>query len=155
VIGITDAVEQSASSWTYYVGLLQGLVDDPAGVVVHAIAGDYPSGCGSFSPGRGWYEATVDTDGLFQSACATDWAAYVEAMVEARHAPDGLTRFRLPLDSREVIDPATIEVRLDGVVETAWTWSDGYDAVLLDAAPAAGVEVEIRWMPTACPDEAR
>ena len=46
LVGVSDEREQSVSSWEYYVEYFQGLKDDTDQVVVHAIGGDYGTGCG-------------------------------------------------------------------------------------------------------------
>ncbi len=68
---VSDEPEQSVNPYTYYVSLFQGMKADPDDVVIHAVAGDYPGGCGSASAGTGYYEATVATGGVFLSICAS------------------------------------------------------------------------------------
>ena len=79
IVHVSDEPEQSVNPYTYYVSLFQGMKADPDDVVIHAVAGDYPGGCGSAQAGTGYYEATVATGGLFLSICATDWGSHLEA----------------------------------------------------------------------------
>jgi hypothetical protein len=109
LVGVTDEVEQSANPWSYYVSLFQGMKTDPDDVLIHAIAGDMPSGCGGNEPGRGWYEASVATGGLFLSICATDWASTLETLAEGSAAD--LTSFALT----QTPVAETILVRVDGI----------------------------------------
>jgi hypothetical protein len=78
-----DEPDQSEHDYTYYVDLCRSLKDHPKDVMMNAIAGDYPSGCGSAVPGTGYYEAASATGGLFLSICAADWAPHFEQLVEA------------------------------------------------------------------------
>lgn len=142
LIGVSDEVEQSVNSYTYYVSLFQSLKDNPDDVVFHAIGGDYPSGCASAEPYRGFYEATVATGGLFLSLCATDWGAHLEALAEGSAA--NLTSF--PLTDYPV--PSTISVRVDGVTtEAGWNYDAGANAIEFefDYVPEGGSTVEISY----------
>jgi len=142
VVGVTDEPEQSLNPWDYYVTFLQSQKSDPDKVIVHAIAGDYPSGCGSAEPGHGWYEASVATGGLFLSICATDWASHLEALAEGSAA--NLTRFELT--SAPV--PETIRVTINGVPSTVgWTFDETANTVVFDDdhVPEGGSTIEIEY----------
>ncbi len=142
VVGVTDEVEQSANPWSYYVSLYQSFKDDPDDVLVHAIAGDMPSGCGGNEPGRGWYEASVATGGLFLSICATDWASTLEALAEGSAAD--LTSFALT----QTPVPETITVRVDGITTTAgWTYDASTNMVVFEetSVPDGGSTIEIDY----------
>lgn len=120
VVGVTDEPEQSVNPYSYYVSLFQGMKSDADDVVIHAIAGDYPTGCGSAQAGTGLYEGTVATGGLFLSICAQDFGTHLEALAEGSAAD--LTSF--PLTDIPVEE--TIEVRVDGALVAP---NDGNDAV--------------------------
>lgn len=142
VVGVTDEVEQSLNPYSYYVSLFQSMKADPDDVIVHAIAGDYPRGCGSAEPGSGWYEATVATGGLFLSICATDWASHLEALAEGSAA--NLSSFEL---SQWPV-PETIEVRLNGTrTSEGWTYNPTDNAVDFDDdhIPDGGSTIEIEY----------
>jgi hypothetical protein len=142
LIGVSDEVEQSVNSYTYYVSLFQSLKDNPDDVIFHAIGGDYPSGCASAEPYRGFYEATVATGGLFLSLCATDWGAHLEALAEGSAA--NLTSFALT----DYPVPSTIAVRVDGVTTTTgWSYDAGTNAIEFDFdyVPEGGSTVEISY----------
>ena len=142
MVGVTDEVEQSANPWSYYVSLFQSLKRDSDDLVIHAIAGDYPSGCGGNEPGQGWYEASVATGGLFLSICATDWASHLEALAEGSAAD--LSSFELtawPV-------PETIVVRIDGVTTTTgWEYNSTDGSIDFDEShiPEGGSTIEVEY----------
>jgi len=142
MVGVTDEVEQSANSWSYYVSLFQSLKSDADDLVVHAIAGDYPSGCGGNEPGRGWYEASVATGGLFLSICAEDWASHLEALAEG--SAQNLSSFALT----ELPVEETIVVRVDGIrTTTGWTYATEGNSIDFDEehVPLGGSTIEIEY----------
>lgn len=143
LIGVTDEVEQSANPWSYYVALFQGYKADPDDVVFHAIAGDYPSGCGSAEPGENLYQAVVATGGTFLSICATDWGSNMTELAESAAAD--LSSFAL---SQEPV-PETIEVYIDGVRTTAgWTYDSTSELVQFDDdhIPGGGTTIEVSYI---------
>ena len=142
LIDVTDEVEQSANTWDYYVTLFQGYKADPADVVFHGIAGDYPSGCGSAEPGRNLYEAVVATGGTYLSICATDWGSSMTELAEGAAAD--LSSFALT----QTPVPATIEVYVDGIRTTeGWTYNETEVIVEFDDdhIPGGGTTVEISY----------
>ena len=140
IVHVSDEPEQSVNSWSYYVGVFQALKSDPDDVKVHAVAGDYPSGCAGASAGTGYYEGTVATGGLFLSICATDWASHLEDLAAESVAIN---------DSFELSQPAvpgTIEVDVDGLARsTGWYYDASTNSVVFetDLIPAGGSQVEI------------
>ena len=142
LIGISDEPEQSANTYSAYVSQFQGLKDDPDDVVIHAIGGDYPGGCATADPYTGMYEATVATDGVFQSICATDWGAHLQALAENSTA--NLRSFSLsewPVEE-------TIVVSIDAVQTVAgWQYESSNNAVVFDNdhIPEGGAVVEIDY----------
>ena len=83
LVGVSDEPEQSTMySWDGYVDHFQSLKSDPDDLVMHAIGGDYPSGCATAEPYTNFYEATVATDGLFLSICASDFASNLTELAE-------------------------------------------------------------------------
>ena len=120
----------------------QSLKSDSDDLVIHAIAGDYPSGCGGNEPGTGWYEASVATGGLFLSICATDWASHLEALAEGSAAD---------LSSFELTDwpvAETIVVRIDGITTTTgWEYNETDNSVDFDESsiPEGGSTIEIEY----------
>ena len=142
IVGVSDEPEQSGSSWSYYVSLFQSYKRNADDVVVHAVGGDYPSGCGDNDPYFGFYEATVATGGQFLSICASDWASHLAALAEASAAL--LDAFALTTDPV----PETIQVRVDGVTHTlGWSYDEASNSVKFDSdhIPEGGATIEIDY----------
>ena len=140
IVHVSDEPEQSVNSWSYYVSLFQSLKADPEDVVINAVAGDYPSGCGSASPGTGYYEGTVATGGLFLSICASDWAKSLEDLAtESVAINDSFELTQQPV-------PQTIEVTIDGVrINIGWEYDISSNSVVCDNdfIPAGGSTIEV------------
>lgn len=142
LVGVSDEPEQSVNSWSYYLTLFQSYKDDPDDVVIHAVGGDYPSGCGSNSAYTGMYEATVATGGEFLSICATDWASHLTALAEAAAAT--LDTFQLTAEAV----PETVVVRIDGVTSTlGWDYDESQNAITFetDYIPEGGSTIEVEY----------
>ena len=143
LVGVSDEPEQSINPYAYYISAFQAYKSDPDDVVVNAVAGDYPSGCGSAMAGTGYYEATVATGGLFLSICSTDFASHLESLAEESAAVN---------DSFELTQepvPETIEVVVDGVTtSTGWEYDASTQSVVFetDYIPAGGSQLEITYM---------
>ncbi|MED5370246.1 MAG: VWA domain-containing protein, partial [Myxococcota bacterium] len=109
---------------------------------MHAIGGDYPSGCGGNQAYTGFYEATVATGGLFLSICATDFGSHLESLAEGSAAD--LTAFELT----DYPVPETIIVTVDGVTENlGWTYVASTNTVDFeeDYVPEGGSTIEIEY----------
>jgi hypothetical protein len=142
LVGVSDEPEQSVNNYTYYVSLFQSLKDDPDDIIMHAIGGDYPSGCGSASAYTGFYEATAATGGLFLSICAVDWGSHLEDLAEGSTAD--LSSF--PLSQYPV--PETIEITLDGSTSTVgWQYNPSTNAIDFDSdyVPEGGSTIVINY----------
>jgi hypothetical protein len=142
LIGVSDEPEQSTNNYTHYVSLFQGLKSDPDDVVMHAIGGDYPGGCGSAAAFTGFYEATVATGGLFLSICATDWGGHLETLAEG--SASDLSSFELT----EYPVPETITIKIDGITTTiGWEYNPSTNAIDFDSdyVPEGGATIEINY----------
>ena len=142
LVGISDEPEQSANSWSYYLTLFQSYKSDPDDVIVHAVGGDYPGGCGSASAYTGLYEATVATGGQFVSICASDWATSLAAVAE--EVARGMDSFDL---SEEAV-PGALVVRIDGVTTTeGWSCDEARNALSFDSehVPEGGAIIEVEY----------
>lgn len=142
MIVVSDEPDSSPSSWSSYLSYFETLKDDTDDLVIHAISGDYPMGCGSASATNGIYEMTVATGGLYLSVCATDWASHLEALVEAS-AVD-LSSFELT----EWPVPESIVVRVDGInMTTGWTYNETDRAIDFDElhVPEGGSTIEVEY----------
>lgn len=121
LVSVSDEHEQSPNSYEFYVDTFRSLKADDDDVIMHAIAGDMPSGCGGNEPGTGHYEATLETGGVFLSICATDFGSHLQAIAEGSVSEN--RSFEL---TQEPV-PETIEVDVNGVPTTdGWEYS-GYD----------------------------
>ncbi len=142
IVLVSDEPEQSVNNYAYYVSLFQSLKDNADDVVIHAIGGDYPGGCGSASAYTGAYEATVATGGLFLSICATDWGTHLEALAEG--SATDLSSFELsdwPVEE-------TIVVKIDGVTTTiGWEYNPTDNAIDFDEdyVPEGGSTIEVEY----------
>ncbi|MES2644892.1 MAG: choice-of-anchor D domain-containing protein [Myxococcota bacterium] len=142
VIVVSDEPDYSPEEWAFYLAHFQGLKADVDDVVVHAISGDWPSGCGDASATDKVYQMTVETGGLYLSVCAADWASHLEALVEASSAD--LTSFEL---TEEPV-PETIVVRVDGITTTVgWTYDAVGRSVDFDEShiPDGGSTIEVEY----------
>lgn len=143
IVFVSDEVDSSAGTWTDYVTFYWGLKADTDMVVTHAIAGDWPvSACSSASPATGYYETVAAMGGLFLSICATEWASHLESLAEV--AATDLSTF----DLTDLPVPESIEVRVDGIVQTSgWTYNAIDNAVDFDDdhIPSGGSSVEVEY----------
>lgn len=142
LVGVSDEPEQSVQNYSYYVSLFQSLKSNPDNVVIHAIGGDYPSGCGGNSAYTGMYEASVATGGLFLSICATDWASHLEALAEG--SAQDLTSFELT----QWPVPETIEVRINSVRSAVgWSYNPTDNAIDFDPdhVPEGGDIIQVDY----------
>ena len=141
-LNVSDEPEQSPNSYSYYVKLFQAMKSDSDMVVMHAIAGDVPNGCGGNSAGTGHYEATVATGGLFLSICATDFGDHLESIAEGSVSENRV--FELTLEPV----PETIDVRIDGVSTSAgWEYQEtgNYVEFSEDNIPEPGTSIDIEY----------
>lgn len=142
MIVVSDEPDSSPSMWSDYLTHFEGLKRDPDDVVVHAISGDWPGGCGTASATNNIYELSVATTGLYLSVCATDWASHLGALVEGSAAD---------LSSFELTDwpvPETIVVRVDGVTTTTgWRYSEADNSIDFDESyiPEGGSTIEVEY----------
>lgn len=148
LVHISDDAEHSLQPYSYYVSHFQSLKADPADVTFHAVAGDYPSGCGTAGPGLGYYEASVATGGLFLSICDKSWAEDVVDLAEDTvWEQDTFT-----LEGQPV--PETLEVLEDGtVVPSGWAWDASLHAIVFDreSIPATNARLEVGYhVPLEC-----
>ena len=142
LVGVSDEPEQSVNPYTYYVALFQGMKEDPDDVVMHAIGGDYPGGCGGNQAYTGFYEATVATGGLFLSICATDFGSHLEALAEGSAAD--LTTFELS----DIPVPETLEVTVNGIpTSVGWSYNAIDNSIEFeeDLTPEGGSTIQVDY----------
>jgi hypothetical protein len=125
VVLVSDEPEQSSASWATLVTRMQAVKASSEQLRISAVAGDYPSGCGSASAGTGYYEAVEATGGEFLSICGS-WSTNVTAL--ARASTWGW-RFELS----EEPAPGSIRVWVDDVATTeGWAWDASEGAVVFE-----------------------
>lgn len=134
---VSDEVEQSRQSWDVYVGRMRGYAPS---IGITSIVGDVPSGCATADPGTGYVEATLATGGAFLSICNEDWSSYFEtiASLSALGQTDTFVLTSEP-------DPATLVVRVDGVLATTgWSFDATWNAIRFEplSVPEPGVQVQ-------------
>ena len=141
---VSDEPEQSSwlsgESWSTLVTRVQDAKGDPGMVKISAIAGDYPSGCGSADPGDGYYQAAGATGGEFISICS-DWAdtSTLEQLAHASIIQNTFELLQNPI-------PETISVYVNGEEVTGWTYDTSANSVTIDSAdPGEGDVVEISY----------
>jgi hypothetical protein len=139
VVMISDEPEQSSQGWSYYVAEMQAAKTTEQQLRLSAVAGDYPGGCGSASPGTGYYEAVQATGGAYVSICASG------TVMAAELAEAAVWRWFFELTQEP--DPGTLEVFVDGAARPAgWEWEEASNAVIFNADyPSADTVVRIEY----------
>ena len=121
-------------------------------VVAHAVAGDYPGGCttnGGASEGTDYYTVVTYLNGVFLSICEDDWGTPLETLANESILKSSFTLSRDPIE-------ITIEVTVDGVSTTDWTYDASSNAITFDesAVPEAGESIYVSYSPVYdCPEE--
>ncbi len=142
LVGISDEPEQSEYEWDHYLAMFQTYKSDPDDVIIHAVGGDYPGGCGSASAYTGRYEAAMATGGQFLSICATDWATSLAAVAE--DVASSMDSFQL---TEEAV-AGTLVVRIDGVhLPEGWSYDEDRNALVFDSEyiPEGGATIEVEY----------
>mgnify|MGYP003134668645 CR=1 FL=1 len=145
VVYVSDEGDFSSHSSTMttsdYSSHLLSLKSSSDLVVAHAVAGDYPSGCtsnGGAQFGSGYYDVVSDLGGTFMSICATDWSVTMDTL-----ATDSMAIMSFPLSDTPIEE--TIEVWVDGVLSSAWTYSSSSNSITFTIAPPENSDVDIRY----------
>jgi hypothetical protein len=112
-------------------------------VVAHAVAGDYPGGCntnGGADEGYEWWVLVNYLHGTFLSICEDDWGTPLETLAHDSISISSWTLQEIPIED-------TIEVLVDGVEYTTWTYDDSDNTVYFDngAIPSAGSDIYISY----------
>ncbi len=131
LVGLSDEPEQSVNTWSHYLTIFETFVDSADLLWVHAIGGDYPSGCSSASAYTGMYEATVATGGAFLSICTSDWSDTMgqlgQAMVVEVAEDLEYTLTAEPADSTLIL------VTAEGVdLSGSWSYDASTNSVIID-----------------------
>jgi len=112
-------------------------------VIINAVAGDYPGGCGTAAPGTGYYEATVATGGLFLSICDSTWGEQIAQDIGSYgNLNNSFNLTQIPV-------PQTIEVRIDDIVKNSgWHYEMNTNAVVFDNhnIPSRGSTIKVEYL---------
>ena len=144
IIYVSDEPDWSSATYspTNVAAQFRSLKTSDAMVVAHAVAGDYPSGCNSGGTyatfGDGYYDVVNDLGGSFMSICATDWGNQMDTLARESMASIVFHLSDSPIEE-------TIEVEVDGVPVTAWTYDVSINSVIFDTAPAEGSTIDIEY----------
>ncbi|MFT7519146.1 MAG: hypothetical protein ACI9MC_001286 [Kiritimatiellia bacterium] len=144
IIMVSDEPEQSRSAWNTLVNEIRGL--HPSGsshVKLSAVAGPYPSGCGTAQAGNGYYQAVNATGGEFLSICDTDWARHIDKLAKA--SIEGLGKF----DLSSTPDTRTLQVFVNSTLWTTGWHMDG-NTLVFDDTPPEGATITVQYGELAC-----
>jgi len=141
IIMVSDEVEQSSSSWTWYMDKIVAKKGSSANVKFSAIAGDYPGGCATADAGDGYYQPVMATDGVFLSICS-DWATPTNLSMLAA-ASVQMAAFELDATPA----PTTIHVYVNGTERlSGWHYDAGDNTVVFDeGVPEEGDTVRVTY----------
>lgn len=144
IIVASDEREQSGTSWSSWLSSYQTYVADPDMVRVSAIA-DIHKQCGDNSGAVGYTEIANATGGTVLDICNPSWGAGMTDI--AANIGAGARTYELSADAHE----ASIEVRINGVVTTQWTYDPATQRVTVEEEVGEGDVVEIDYgLPVDC-----
>lgn len=148
VVALTGTLDASTVGSSEVLSFLRTVEADPGAVVVGVLSGDWPDGCGDLLAANGWYEMSVATGGLYESACAEDFTSFWEDSTDELLTEERWRHVDLP----DFPIASTIQVRVDGLEIADWTYAAADNAVRLGSEPAAGATVTVEYTPgDACP----
>ena len=142
IIFVSDEDDFSIGTAASYVIHFQGLKLDPTQVMLHAVVGDVPGGCGTARAGIRYADASAGTGGLFYSICSADWGSNLQNL--ANGAITSRVTFALsniPLENTIRVYVDSIEWLID------WTYDAIQNAIVFDAnnVPLAGSSIEAEY----------
>jgi hypothetical protein len=155
IIFVSDEDDHSTGMPSEYVAHFQSLKTSDSLVTAHSVVGDSPIGC-TRTGGSSWeradaaeryIEVAADMGGEFISICSEDWGMEMETL-----ARDSILQRSFSLSDTPFEE--TIEVEVDGVSVTDWTYNEEENAVYFEegAIPGAGTEIGIAYAVLAeCP----
>lgn len=139
IIVASDEKEQSGTNWSNWLADYRTYVSAPDLVKVSAIA-DFNKNCGDGSGAGGYEDIALATGGSLLNICSANWGAQLTDI-----AADVLAGIR----TYNLSDPAiegTIEVTVNGVATTDFSYTPGANSVTIDNPPIdEGDEVEITY----------
>ena len=146
VIFLSDEDDESpgfdsgSAYWAEYVDRIIAAKGDARQVIFSAIAGPVPNGCDGAEAGRGYWDAVQATGGEYYSIC-DEWNGELTSLANVSVTRDTFVLLGNP-------EPSSIEVSVDGLVVTHWTWSVTDNAVFFPSdPPRGGQDVAITYTP--------
>lgn len=151
VVVVSDAGDQSPNPVSYYLSRLVGVKGARgATALTFSVVGPFGSETStclfdsSHDPSR--FEPLLQaTGGASANICAPDWVATLESV--GRKALGLHSRFTLT-QSPDLSNGQQLEVRVDGVVVTGWTWDGATNSISfpMGSAPMAGQTVTVGYL---------
>lgn len=136
----SPGVENGGAYWADYVDRIIAAKGDPKLVTISAIGGPVPDGCDDADPALGYHDAVLATGGEFYSIC-DEWDGQLASLANVSVFRDTFVLLGTP-------EPSTIEVQVDDVVVTHWTWSVSENAVFFPTdPPRGGQDIAITYVP--------
>jgi hypothetical protein len=142
IIFVSDEDDFSVGTAASYVTHFQSLKLDPAQVMLHAVVGDVPGGCGTARPGVKYEAASIGTGGLFYSICSVDWGSNLQNLANGAIT----SRVTFPLSNTPLGN--TIRVHVDAVEWLIdWTYDAIQNAIIFDInnVPLAESSIEAEY----------
>lgn len=136
----------SFASWSYYVDRFNETDASPYPVVHHAITEHPFASCDPASPSD-IFDAARATGGLVRAPCeGVDLA--IDDIFSATTSPPPRERRQTVFLEQEPI-PTSLDVEVDGVAHSDWTWIPSELAIRFDddRVPEGGTEVVVRYLP--------
>jgi hypothetical protein len=147
VIFLSDEPDWSVPTSADYIAFLSELKPKLDDVFVAAIVGDRDHGCNGWcdgqqtaDPGDKYLDVAEAFHGFEESICTCDLAPSLERMGFES------TWYTRSFDLTDAPgDPSLVQVWVDGVEATGWTYDAIRNAVVFDTAPPLGSEVVVRY----------
>lgn len=137
VLNVSDEPEQSGPTWDEMVA---DILDLAPTTVISAVAGPVPGGCATAMAGEGYLEASEATGGFFADFCDVDWSDVARKLANLTGTP---TTNTFVLDGTPW--PETLEVEIDHVPATGWTYDADLNAIVFDVWPEDGAGIGVTY----------
>ena len=153
IIFVSDEEDHSYQALSHYTSFFSNL--KPTGMFIpYAVIGDVPDGCSAPSafgnyyvqPGFGYWDIVDYFQSTSFSICATDWGNQLQQL-----ASNITSRWSYTLDESDPIEN-TIEVLVNGQIETGWFYDQTRNAVEFTTGniPEPGDTIEINYAVWGC-----
>jgi hypothetical protein len=148
VIFLSDEPEQSGYTDTHFTEFFSALKSDDSLIHISSIVGDPATGCAATcdgventaTPGDAYYNVTQAFGGVFYSICNCDIAPGLEQIGAISTA--WLSTFTL---SQIPEDPSAIQVTVDGVDASGWSYDATSNSISFSVPPIEGASIVISY----------